>query len=446
MTKRIDSTNARPGGKAIAVSLATATCSLLGTTAPVPVDAQEQPGWDFNTALLYYGEADDRVQDISANVLARRTFVDDRILTMSLAVDSLTGATPSGAIPFGDAQTFTRPSGNKVYSTAAGEIPLDDTFLDTRVAVTANWQQPLGRMYNVNAGVSISDEYDYTHLGANVKLSRDFNKRNTTLALGLAFASDDISPVGGAPAPLSAMLDVDDLSNRLSGDQSKDIFDVVLGVTQIASRNLLFQLNYSFSDSSGYLNDPYKFLSLVDAVTGDPIVRTPTPGIDGPSHENRFESRPDERTKHSLYGQMKYYMDGRILDLSYRFMTDDWEIDSHTIDARYRWPLSDRSFLEPHLRYYTQTEAEFYRIALVDGAAPLDFASSDYRLGDFDAITAGLKYGWKTAGGNDMSVRLEYYMQDGDAPSGQIIGNQASRDVYPDLDAIIAQFSYRFGR
>lgn len=428
----------------IAASLATATCSLLGTVAPGPVDAQEEPGWDFNTALLYYGESDDRVQDISANFLARRTFVDDRILTMGLAVDSLTGATPSGAIPFSGAQTFTRPSGKKAYTTAPDEFPLDDTFLDTRVALTANWQQPLGRLYSVNAGLSFSNEYDYTHIGANVKLARDFNRRNTTLAFGLAIAADDIAPVGGTPEPLSPMLNVGDLSNR-SGDQSKDILDVVLGVTQVVNRNLLFQLNYSFSDASGYLNDPYKFLSLVDPVSGDPVPLAPTPGVEGPSHENRFESRPDERTKHSLFGQMKHYREGNVLDLSYRYMSDDWEIDSHTVDARYRWALADNRYWEPHLRYYSQSDAEFYRASLVSGASPVSFASADYRLGNFDAITAGVKYGWKTGGGNDMSVRLEYYMQDGDTPPSQIIGNQATRDIYPDLDAVILQISYRFG-
>lgn len=430
--------------KSVAATLAAATCSLLGTTAATPVDAQEIPGWDFNTALLYYGENDDRVQDVSANVLARRTFTDDRFLTVSLAVDSLTGATPTGAIPFDQAQTFTRPSGKKVYQTAAEQFPLDDTFLDTRVALSANWQQPLGRLYSVNAGLSFSDEYDYTHFGANAKLSRDFNKRNTTLSMGLAFAADDIAPVGGTPAPLSAMLDVGDLSNR-SGDQSKDTVDLVFGITQVISRNLLAQVNYSYSNASGYLNDPYKFLSLVDAASGDPLLRTSTPGIDGPSHEYRFESRPDERTKHSLYTQAKYFMDGKVLDVSYRYMTDDWEIDSQTLDARLRWPLSDISYIEPHLRYYTQSEAEFYRVALVDGAPAVPFASADYRLGDFDAITAGLKYGWKTDGGSDVSVRLEYYMQDGDIPSAQLIGNQTGRDLYPDLDAVILQLSYRFG-
>jgi hypothetical protein len=427
----------------IAASLATAACSLLGTSTVSPVQAQEEPGWDFNTALLYYGESDERVQDLSLNLLARRTFIDDRILTLGLVADSLTGATPSGAIAFNGPQTFTRPSGKATYTTAANEIPLDDSFLDTRVALSVGWQQPVARLYSFNAGLSASKEYDYVHLGANLGLARDFNKRNTTLSLGLAYAQDSLEPEGGAPSPLSAMLDVGDLSNRL-GDQDKDVVDVVLGLTQVVNRNLLVQFNYSLSQSSGYLNDPYKFLSLVDPVSGDPVNRTPPPGDLGPLAEYRFESRPDERTKHSIYGQAKYYMGGKVLDLSYRYMTDDWKIDSHTIEARYRWPFGDRRYFEPHLRFYTQSAAEFYRISLVDGAPPLLFASSDYRLGDFDAVTVGLKYGWKTRSDNEMSVRLEYYMQDGSVPSDQIIGNQANLDLYPDLDAVIAQFSYRF--
>ena len=39
----------------VSSALAAATCTLLGTTALEPVQAQEEPGWDFNTSLLYYG-------------------------------------------------------------------------------------------------------------------------------------------------------------------------------------------------------------------------------------------------------------------------------------------------------------------------------------------------------------------------------------------------------
>jgi len=433
----------RKENRSISAALAAATCSLLGSGLPGIVDAQEEDGWDFNTSILYYGEDDDRVQDFSVKAIARRMFVDDRILSLGLTVDGLTGATPSGAIRQDVAQTFTRPSGNASYVVPAGELPLDDTFRDTRVALTANWQQPVGESSLVNIGGSLSREYDYTHLGVNAKYARDFNQRNTTVSAGIALSVDSLDPVGGAPTPLTPMLDVGDTSNRL-GDQDKDVIDVVFGVTQVMSRNLVMQANYSYSMSDGYLTDPYKVLSLVNGVTGDTLPRVPGPAVDGPSHQFLFESRPDERTKHSVYVQAKYYMGGKVLDASYRYMTDDWEIDSHTVDLRYRLPMANDSYFEPHLRFYTQTEAEFYRLSIPDTLPLPGFASADYRLGNFDAVTAGVKYGWKTRNDHDMSVRLEWYQQTGSVPSEQIIGNQADRDNYPDLNAIIVQLSYRF--
>jgi hypothetical protein len=428
----------------ISTALAAATCSLLGTSLPTIVDAQEEGDWDFNTSILYYGEDNDRVKDYSVSAIAKRMFADDRILSLGLTVDGLTGATPSGAITQDVAQTFTRPSGNDAYVVQAGELPLDDTFLDTRVALSAAWQQPWGDRNLINVGASLSKEYDYLHLGVNARIARDFNKNNTTLSAGFAYSSDELDPVGGAPMPLTPMLDVGDTSNRI-GDQDKDVIDLILGVSQVINRNLVIQLNYSFSQSDGYLTDPYKVLSLVDGTTGDTLLRTPTgPGVEGPSHQFLFESRPDERTKHSVYAQAKYYMNGKVLDASYRYMTDDWEIDSHTVDLRYRIPFADTRYIEPHLRFYTQSEAEFFRLSLPDSQPLPTYASADYRLGDFDAVTIGAKYGWKTRNDKDMSVRVEWYQQSGSVPSGQIIGNQAGRDNYPDLTAIIVQFSYRF--
>ena len=427
----------------ISAALATATCSLLGAGIPTAVDAQEEPSWDINTSVLYYGEDEDRVQDLSIKAIIRRLFADDRVFSFGINVDGLTGATPSGAIIQDVPQTFTNASGNSIYTVPAGELPLDEQFRDTRVAITASWQQPVGETNQVSFGMSASKEYDYLHLGLNARFAMDFNKRNTTVSAGFAIASDEVDPEGGAPIALTQMLDVGDVSNR-TGKEDKDVLDFVVGVSQVISRNLVVQANYSFSNESGYLNNPYKFLSVVDGTTGDTIPRVGVPGLDGPSHEFLFESRPDDRSKHSLYTQAKYYMGGKVLDASYRYMTDDWEIDSHTVDLRYRWPVGDARYLEPHLRFYTQTEAKFYRLSLVDGDPLPLYASSDYRLGNFDAVTAGVKYGWKTRNDNDMSVRVEVYQQSGSVPSGQIIGNQAGRDNYPDLNAVIVQFSYRF--
>lgn len=439
--------------RSVSAALAAATCTLLGTASTVPVQAQEEPGWDFNTSLLYYGESDDRVQDLSLKTLSRRTFVDDRFLTLGLTLDALTGATPNGALPQTFPQTFTKPSGKNTFTTQPGDFPIDDSFRDTRVAISADWQQPLGRLYAMNVGFSGSKEFDYLHLGVNAKLSRDFNNRNTTVSGGIAFASDQVDPLGGTPDPLTPMRTVreddDDEDNGAGSGRSrsedKDILDLVVGVTQVISRNFLVQLNYSYSEASGYLTDPYKIVPVVDGVSGDAVPIVHPPGVEGASHLNLYEHRPDSRTKHSLYAQGKYYMGGKVLDASYRYMTDDWEIDSHTVDLHLRLPIGDTRYLEPHLRFYTQTAAEFYGISLVDGAPLPEYASADYRLGDFDAVTAGLKFGWQTSGGNDMSLRLEYYGQSGNVAKSDLIGGQADREAYPDMDAVILQYSYHFG-
>jgi hypothetical protein len=46
--------------------------------------------------------------------------------------------------------------------------------------------------------------------------------------------------------------------------------------------------------------------------------------------------------------------------------------------------------------------------------------------------------------GNDFSVRLEYYRQDGEVPAEQLVGGQNQDSLYPGLDAIIFSFSYGF--
>lgn len=432
----------------IGAALAAATCGLLGIAPSVSLAADAEPKWDIDSAFLYYGESDGRVKDLSLSAHATRDFGDERKLGIDLSVDSLTGASPSGAIASDGVQTFTSPSGRDTYSTPAGEIPLDDTFLDTRFALSGNWSQPFARLYTVNAGLGFSSEYDYQHIGANFGLTRDFNQRNTTLSAALAYAQDTIKPVGGLPLPLSQMGDAvsDDLSpgNRGAGNDSKNVLDVLLGFTQVLGRHTVLRVNLSYSDSSGYLTDPYKILSVVDPVTGDLIGRTPAPGASGPTGVYLFESRPDSRRKEGIYAEMRHDFAGSVLQVGYRYSTDDWEVDSHTLESRLRLPLGGSNYLEPHVRYYQQTAASFYRYSLANASPLPEFATADARLSDMSAVTVGLKYGHVTAGGNEWSARLEFYRQTAKAPNEVLIGNQLGNTQMPDFNAVILQFGYHF--
>jgi hypothetical protein len=426
----------------IGAPLAAATCALLGPAALAgKVSAQELMPWDIDTSLLIYSESDSRVRDTSLNLRARKEMREEKFLSLTLAIDSLTGASPSGAVPATSVQTFTNPSGNASYTVQPREQALDTSFLDSRTAITADWEMPLGRLSLLSVGASLSDEYDYTHTGVNARLARDFNNRNTTLSFGLALANDTIDPVGGSPVPLSPMLGLGQQANK-RGDESKDVTDFLIGVSQVLNRHTIIQFNYSLSQSDGYLTDPYKILSVVDPVTGNPVAGPAGSGI----NRYLFERRPDTRDKQSVYALIKRDFNGDVLEGSYRYMTDDWGIDSHTLEVRYRFGFGEGKYLQPHVRFYQQTAADFYRTVLFSNAALPQFATADHRLGEFDGLTVGLKYGQATARGGEWSARVEYYTQTGDPSPGSAVGALTGLDLYPDLNALIAQFTYKFGR
>lgn len=420
------------------VALAAAACALLGT--PNVMAQQSESAWDFDTAILYYGETD-RVSLIEGVFAASKDFGDEHIFSGKVVYDGLTGASATGAVAQPGVQSFTRPSGNGAYDIVGGKTPLDDTFRDTRLQASGQWTQPLRENTRGSAGLNISKEYDYLSLGVNGSLAKDFDRKNRTLSLGVSYQYDSIDPVGGAPVPYSNMLFRDDFASdeafdngfaqtRQQDSQDKTTVDLLLGLTQTINKRMIMQLNYGFSVSDGYLNDPYKLLSSVNS--------------DGITQSLLFESRPDKRTKHNVYWQTKYAMDNGAIDVSYRFAIDDWEIDSHTIDSRLRYNLSDTAYIQPHFRYYQQGAAEFYTPFLTSGDALPMFASADYRLGEMTALTLGLKYGQKLHNGHEWGVRLEYYQQSPKNAGFDEPGVLQDVDLYPSVKAVIAQLSYSF--
>jgi hypothetical protein len=421
--------------KKISLALASASCALLGI-GPVQGDSHVETGdWELDAAILYYSEPD-RVQAIEPVFQAKKWLDTDESLTFKLTLDSLTGASATGAVPTDSVQTFTTPSGNNSYLIAPNTTPLDPTFLDTRVALNVAWEKPLSRLTKMVLGGNVSKEYDYESVSASALFSRDLNLRNTTLSAGFAFAADTISPDGGIPIPFGQMATAGSPQPRGAESDTKTTADLLLGVTQVINRNSLIQFNYSLSQSDGYQTDPYKFLTVVEDATGRPEFVTATlPRV-------LFENRPDSRTKNSLFTLYKHFFSGDVMDLSYRYLWDDWGLTSHTFDTRYRIRTSAHSYWEPHLRYYRQNETDFFQYYLlksdVDAGNIPNNATADYRLGDMDAITLGLKYGYQ-----NWSLAFEYYLQMMDEPTDKF-GELNNQELAPDVGAVMIRFNYEF--
>ena len=421
--------------------LMAASCALLSAgaarsqqTPMAPADSGLLEDWSVDSALAYYHE-DGRIEAIEPVVDVAKVFADGRSLNFNVTFDALSGASPNGALPSRTAQTFSSPSGKPrhQYTTAPGQLPVDPDYHDDRIAVGGDWTVPFTRVDQVTVGGKVSAEDDFFSATVNASIAHDFNEKNTTLSLGIDNEYDSIHPIGGAPVPGSDYA----LAEKQTGGKTKDGVGLLLGVTQVMTRNWLSEFNISVDRFTGYLNDPYKFTSIISSAGG-------TTGYE-------YESRPDQRIRKSAYWENRVGWSSRISTaLSLRYMSDDWGVRSDTAQLHLRWSMSDRDrYIEPTIRWYRQTAADFYTPFILATEKPTtDYESSDSRLAAFHAITYGVKYAQKLPGlgsrsESEFSIRAEYYQQTLDVRTPVPAALQGL-DLYPGVKAILVQIGWRF--
>jgi hypothetical protein len=310
---------------------------------------------------------------------------------------------------------------------------VDPDYSDSRIAVSGNWTVPFTRLDQVTVGGKVSAEDDFFSATVSASIAHDFNEKNTTLSFGIDNEYDSIHPIGGAPVPGSDYA----LAEKQTGGKTKDGVGLLLGVTQVMTRNWLTEFNLSVDRFTGYLNDPYKFTSIINSAGG-------TTGYE-------YENRPDQRVRKSAYWENRVSWSYRLSTaLSLRYMSDDWGVRSDTAQLHLRWSLSDRDrYVEPTFRWYRQTAADFFTPFILTTQKPTtEFEASDSRLAAFHAMTYGVKYAQKLPGlgsrpESEISIRAEYYQQTLDVrtPVPQAL---QGLDLYPGVKAVLVQIGWRF--
>ncbi len=444
-----------PAATGVRRSLAAAAAVLLANGA---VKAQEAPTTSIDSAVLVYHEVN-RVQAIEPEFNLAQQISEDSMLRVGFVADALTGATPLGAVPSTASQTYIRPyrvvplgtpvtvtnasGGSTVViippatgatsqvlgastTVAPNSYPLDHGFYDRRFAGHIAWEQALTSTFKLEGGVAYSHEHDYRSASAHAGFTQDFDGHNTTLNAGVNYESDLSFPLGGTPTPFTVMS-----ADWKGADAKLREVDAVIGVTQVMTRRWLASLSYSYSALHGYQNDPYKIISVVDPVTGQPTSQL-------------YESRPDSRRKQSLFLENKVHLASDVVALALRGYKDDWGIRSYTADLRYRLQMGMDYYLEPHLRYYHQGAADFFHYYLVNGESSPQYASADTRLAQFRAETYGAKFGVRLDERSELNVRLEYYDQHGNGSPAGAIGQLRLQNLFPDLKAYTVLIGYNF--
>ena len=278
-------------------------------------------------------------------------------------------------------------------------------------------------MLAIDYGAVVSQESDYRSVGGSVGFTRERADKLVSFTAGLAATFDSIyqSDSGTTPQPLG-----DVAGSQAFGKGQRNTIDALVGGTRVLNKQTIAQVNVSVSMSDGYHSDPYKIISATD--DNNQIIA------------NYHDSRPESRMRTSLFGKVVHQLSDtpHSLHVSYRVYNDDWGINSHTADFRYHRQLTKRQYLEPHVRVYRQSQADFYyrRFYVDDSLNPIlpgdGLASSDYRLDAMTSVTLGIKYGISLTKNTDVRLRAEYLAQSFD------------NDDYGENNAIVLQTSFKY--
>jgi len=259
--------------------LGMAALALVSTGGMDSARAEIDP-WEIDTSHLSYVEADDRVS-VSKTLASLSRESENGSVTVSLVHDTMSGASPTGAIRSSDsAVTYTGASGGRGFSADNNGDYSKSYFDDERVQAGFAVERDYLSDLSFNFGAVVSQESDYESFGANMGAAKESSDRLTTYTLGFAHTSDAIyrSDTGGTPEPLSNIQ-----SDRSFTEGARVTASALLGLTRVLNKQTLAQFNVSVSSSNGYHSDPYKIISAAN--DQDRIMA------------NFHDSRPDSRLR-----------------------------------------------------------------------------------------------------------------------------------------------------
>lgn len=362
--------------------------------------------------LGYYLEDNNRVEVWTPALLWEADLNRSTVLRVQGIYDVVSGASPTGAPMTRKTREVTRevvttsnssvvtgynvvagPTGTPgttvpVYGNVASQTKVKETilvpygkpflpvqeFYDERLSLNAELEHRFLRDWIITGGAAYGTETDYESAAGTLKLGREFNHKATLVSLAGSFGHDWIlDPV------------TDDWTDR-------EIKEGMLSVAHAINPKTLLTVSGTLGNSQGYLSDQYKYASVDDEIV----------------HEQRPDSR-DRRIAHVMLNRTFDSLHGSV-EAMYRFYNDSYGIDAHTWGLTWFQHLGRRFILAPSVRYYEQSEADFYDVRFA--GAPT-FFSSDYRLSKLSTLTMGLKLVWKCSDAFNVSLAYDRYSMQG---------------------------------
>lgn len=383
-----------------------------------PAHASDSNRINFQFSRYQEGKRDlfgvpNNLKPITADVLHGSgifSLTDRTKFNFSYTQDTWSGATPITISPLAangnrPIQANT-PSGVTVVGASPiinGQVLLDRDFnplrqdlnRDPRSVMVLSSASPetrnqanfgLNREWNeaaLNVSGGFSRERDYKSSFGNIGGRLDFNQKLTSVKFGTGYTSSNISAILDHDASpyitknaFSRQIESRGGSEILHGDRHD--WSGNLGVTQVLNKNALLEANVGYTHSNGYMENPYKVMTVI-FVNPAVLNNNQTTPVTGDMRA-LLEQRPNIRNQVAFNAKYIQYVSAfdAALHLGYRLSTDDWGINTHTFDANWVQPIGGGWTLTPRIRYYSQDAASFYK--------PYLFSQQNYRKNEMDSL------------------------------------------------------------
>ncbi len=346
--------------------------------------------WAIETSSSYYLEDDldsdkvsagdtERYEIFTQQVNLTAPLTDRSELLVDFVYETMSGATPWFVEPGADGDPVQVMTGASIEETRIDALATGSYYFDR-----TKW--------SLSGGVST--ENDYFALNGGLGFETSWNEKNTSLGAGFGFSIDEIEPTDS------------DLFPTRPDKEDKQSYSGFLSVSQILGRGTAVQASATYQYATGFLSDPYKLVQ-----------------VDG---LNLQDNRPETRHQLALLARLRHHFarTNSTLHADYQFHVDDWGIYANTLELAWYQTFFEAFRVIPSLRYYSQSQADFYAPYFFD--TPSDnLWSSDYRLSPYGALsgkvraeTVPIRGPFKTAW--QLAFVYERYMSSGDFALGSV--------------------------
>lgn len=235
---------------------------------------------------------------------------------------------------------------------------------DTRIYPSINWTMENEKKGStIGAGLSFSNEFDYTSIGANISLAQKTKNKTGEISAKISAYLDQVTLIYPIELRAGGQQDHDD---DHYGTSARNSINAEMGYSQIINKNLQLSFSGELVYQDGYLSLPFHRVFFNDNTV-------------------HIEKLPSTRLKVPLAFRANYFAGDKLIFRSwYRNYHDDWGIKSNALQLETVYKITPFFSVTPFYRFYQQSAADHFA-GYKEHTAVDEFYTSNYDLSKFNS-------------------------------------------------------------